>query len=56
MVAKALVDTLADVVAKAKAGRPCSKPGHIKPEVLMNTLANTLVQPESDTLDDRGGS
>lgn len=56
VVAKGLIDTLADVVAKAKAGRPCSKPAHIKPEVLMNTLANTLVQPESDTLDDRGGS
>ena len=54
--AEALVDTLADLVAKAKVGRPCSKPAHIRPEVLMNTLANTLVQPESDTLDDRGGS
>ena len=56
VVAEALVDTLADLVARAKAGIPCSKPAHIKPEVLINTLANTLVQPESDTLDDRGGS
>ena len=54
--AEALVDTLADVVAKAKAGRPCSKPAHIKPEVLINTLANTLVQAKSGTLGDTGGS
>ena len=54
--AKALVDTLADLEAKSKAGTPCITPAHIKPEVLINPLANTLVQAESDTLSDTGGS
>ena len=54
--AKALVDTLADLEAKAKAGTPGITPAHIKPEVLINRLANTLVQAKSGTLGDTGGS
>ena len=56
MEAKALVNTLADPVAKANAGKPCITLAHINPEVLINTLANTLVHAESDTLGDTGGS
>ena len=41
--ASAFVDTLADAVAKAKARSPCINLTHIKPKVLINTLANTLV-------------
>ena len=54
--AKALVVTLADVVADAKARTPCITVVHIKPKVLINTLASALVQTESDTLGDTGGS
>jgi len=54
--AKALVDTLADTVATAEAGTPCITLAHIKPEVLITTLANTLVEAESNTLRDTGGS
>ena len=53
--AKALVDTLADLEAKAKAGTPGITPAHIKSEVLINRLANTLVQAKSGTLGDTGG-
>ena len=42
--AKALVDTLGDAVAKAIAGTPCIKLARVKPEELINTLANRLVQ------------
>ena len=54
--AKAFVDTLNDLDAKANAGTPYITPPHIKTQVLINTLANTLVQAESDTLGDTGGS
>ena len=56
MEAKALVVTLADVVADAKARTPCITVVHIKPKVIINTLASALVQAESDTLGDTGGS
>lgn len=54
--AKVLVVTLDDAVAEAKARTPCITVVHIKPKVLINTLASTLVQAESDTLGDTGGS
>ena len=53
---KALVDTLADPVAKAKAETPCITLALIRPPVVINTLAIRLVQAESDTLGDTGGS
>ena len=56
MEAKALIDTLADAVATAKAGTPCITLAHIKPEVLITTLANTLLQAESNTIGDTGGN
>lgn len=56
MEAKAFVDTLADQVAKAKAGKTCITLAHIKPKVLIKTLATMLVQAESDTLGETGGS
>ena len=56
MEARALVVTLADAVADAKAWTPCITVVHIKPKVLNNKLASTLVQGESDTLGDTGGS
>ena len=54
--AKALVNTLADPVAETKAETPLITLAHIKPEVLINTLANRLVQADSDTLGDTGAS
>ena len=54
--AKALVDTLADPVAEGKGGTPCITLMHIKNEKIINMLANTLVQAESDTFGDTGGS
>ena len=51
---KALVDTLADQVAEAKSGKPCITIAHIKPEVLINTLANTLVLADSHPLGNTG--
>ena len=56
MAAKALVDTLADPVAEGKGGTPCITLVHIKNEKIINMLANTLVQAESDTFGDTGGS
>lgn len=54
--AKALVNTLADPVAERKGGISCITLAHIKNEVLINTLTNTLVQPESDTFSETDGS
>ena len=51
---KALVDSLADQVAEAKSGKPCITLARIKPKVLINTLANTLVLAESHPLGDTG--
>ena len=51
---KALVDSLADQVAEAKSGKPCITIAPIKPEVLINTLANTLVLADSHPLGDTG--
>ena len=51
---KALVDTLADEVAEAKSEKPCITIAHIKPEVLINTLANTLVLADSHPLGNTG--
>ena len=56
MAAKALVNTLADPVAERKGGIACITLAHIKNKVLINTLTNTLVQPESDTFGDTDGS
>ena len=56
MEAKALVETFADLGTKAKSETTCITLGHIKPKVLINTLANTLVQAKSDTVVDTGGS
>ena len=43
-------------VAEAKAKTPGITLAHIKPVVLINRLANTLVQALSDTLRDTVGS
>ena len=51
---KALVDSLADQVAEAKSGKPCITLARIKPKVLINTLANTLVLADSHPLGDTG--
>ena len=42
-------------VAEAKAKTPGITLAHIKPVVLINRLANTLVQAQSDTLRDTVG-
>ena len=47
---------MADQEAAAKPGTPCIRPTHIKAKVLVYTLANTLVQAESNPLADTGGS
>ena len=66
---KALVESLANTTSRhftthwskaktpeAKAKTPGITLAHIKPVILINTLANTLVQAESDTLRDTVGS
>ena len=56
MEAKALVNSLADPVSQTKSGTPYITVAHIKPDVLINRLANRLVQAKSDTLGDTGKS